>query len=121
MLRFGRVLILGLLVACGSDSVTAPATIVGTWHMATVNAKPLPFVFFEDGTDKIEIMSGELIFRDGGAFTENLAFRFTEAGRVTSESAAGSGTYTVSGSAVTLTLTMDGETQTAMATWSGNT
>lgn len=121
MLRFARLLILGLLVACGGDGVTAPNTIVGTWHLATINSKALPFVFFEVGADKVEVTSGDLTFRDGGTVTETLALRITESGKVTTESASVSGTYTVNGTAVVLVVTQDGETETSTATWSGNT
>ena len=120
-MRFARLWILGLLIACGGSGVTAPSSIVGTWHMVTVNGKPMPFAALESDSSKIEITSGELILREGGGFTETLALRFTARGKVTSDDASGSGTYTVNGSAVTLVFTVDGETETTAGTWSGNT
>jgi hypothetical protein len=109
-------------IACSGDSATGPsATVSGTYSLSTVNGKALPFVV----TDTV----------DGQVFTSTVlapftlalnsdksmrmigTFRVVIAGQTQTFTDTATGTYTVSGNAVTLNSS---EGDVLSGTWNGS-
>jgi hypothetical protein len=107
-------------VACGgSDSTSPTADLTGTWNLSTINGSALPFAV-QASDPKIEVLNDQIIASSTGTFTETGNARFTSTtGVVTNQAFADSGTWTVSGTAVSFNFNSDGSTGTA--TLSGNT
>lgn len=118
--RFVPVVFAIALTACGSDSTTGPtASIVGTWHLQSINGTPLPYVIAQTGTNKTELTADVFTVSVGGSFTETTTLRLTVNGQVTTQSGADAGNYTLNGTAVSFRFNSDGSTGTGA--WSGNT
>lgn len=106
------------LVACGGDSTGPVTAIDGTYDLKTVNGAILPFTFFEDATEKDEILS-DVISASNGAFTQLTTLRFTFDGQIgPPETFSDAGTYVISGTAVSFTFNSG---STGTGTISGNT
>ena len=114
-------LALVVLVACGDDSTTAPTTdsVAGTWSLQSINGTALPYVVFQIGADKVELVSDVVVAVASGAFTQTTVVRTTSSGQVTTESQADAGTWSLNGTAVTFQFNGDGTTGTGSI--SGNT
>jgi hypothetical protein len=108
---------LAALVACGGDS-TSPTSIAGTYNLTSVDGSGLPFIAQASGP-MIEVLSDQIIASAGGTFSESGINRFTSGTAVTTDTITDTGTYTVSGTAITFHFNSDGFTSTG--TLSGNT
>lgn len=109
------------LIACGDDdSTSAPtsASVAGTWNLQTVNGSALPFTL-SAASPKIELLSSSVNVTANGTWTSTTQTRTTIGTQATTASSTQSGTYTLSGSAVSIRST-DGTTVQA-GTVSGNT
>ncbi len=110
------------LAACGGggDSPTGPTTasVVGTWNLQSINGQALPYVLQQTGADKLEVTRETFTF-SSTTFTQTTDYRLTQSGRVTTDSEADAGRYTINGNAVTVTFNSDGSSVTG--TVSGNT
>lgn len=108
------------LTACGSDSATGPASVVGSFSLQTVNGKALPYVF-TDSTEgfpiTVEIMSPSAItINADGSFRFSLTFKVSAVGASTTTATdVATGTYTRAGN--TLSMTANGST--LRADWDG--
>jgi hypothetical protein len=123
-----RLLALALLIAtasCSSDSSTNPTpdSLAGTWNLSTVNGLALPFLLLpgdpQASIPKVELLNDQIIASSAGTFTETGNARFTDASGVQDVPFTDSGTWTISGTAVTFRFTSDGSSGTG--TLSGNT
>lgn len=102
--------------ACGSDSPTQPPdSVVGTYHLYTVNGTTLPVTVFQTTGYRLEVLAGTLVLASNGAYLLTTVFLETENGQVNQDEESETGNYTVSGSTVTLTDS-DGFTSTGTAT-----
>ena len=101
MRKLVAALFLATFVACGGDSVTdVNASIAGTYTLRTVNGSPLPYVFPNTGTDKVEIIDDAVTVTDAGTYTEVGHARLTSGTSVTTQVVTDNGTYTRTGTAV---------------------
>jgi hypothetical protein len=98
---------LAVTTACGGDSSTGPSSVAGTYSLTTVNSAPLPYVFLNDASGKIEITSDVYVISDNGTYTNPTIIRSTISGEVTTDTLTSNGTYTVSGNSITLTDASD--------------
>ena len=116
MRRLVVLLTFAAAVACGGDSSTSPsATVPGTYTLQSINGAPLPFIYFQSGADKGEIVADTLILNDGGTWSESGTDRQTQSGQVTTQTITDGGTYTLSGNALTLVSAQFGPTNAAVA------
>ena len=109
------------IVGCGSDSSSEPTTasVAGTWSLQSVNGGALPFIL-SASNPKIELLSNVVNVSANGTWTSTTQTRTTIGTQApTTASSTQSGTYTLSGSAVSIRST-DGSTVQA-GTVSGNT
>jgi hypothetical protein len=107
--------------ACGGDSSTGPgATVAGTYTLQTVNSKTLPFVLYDDGTQKIEVISDVYNISAGGTYTNQTVVRTTAGGTASTDTLSSNGTYKQSGNSLTLTDAAD-STDQVTGTLSGST
>lgn len=108
------VLLAVVLSACGGNDSTGPGSvsIAGTYTLRTINGGNLPFTVFQSGTDKVEVISGDVVLTDGGTYTTQTTVRTTMDGTVTTDSETDAGTYTRSGTVLTLRSGADGTTVT---------
>jgi hypothetical protein len=109
------------LIACGDDdstSVPTNASVAGTWNLQTVNGSALPFTL-SASSPKIELLSSSVNVTANGTWTSTTQTRTTIGTQATTASSTQSGTYTLSGSAVSIRST-DGTTVQAGSV-SGNT
>ena len=94
--------------ACGGDSSTGPeAGVAGKYSLQTINSQPLPYLFFDDGTQKVEVLSDVYIVASNGTYTNPTIVRNTVSGTVQTDTLTSNGTYTSSGSSITLTDSSD--------------
>ncbi len=105
--RSVAVLGVALAAACGGDDSPAgpgdPGNqVAGTYTLRTVAGRTLPAVLFEEGSDKLEVVSGALTLNPNGRYTGTMTLRVTEGGSVTTETDSGTGTYTTTGGALVL-------------------
>ena len=107
--------------ACGGDSPSSPggppgqSSPVGSYAIASVNAKPLPFAMFSDTNYLYEVTSGSISLTADGKYASVMSFRQTIPGNVSVFVDTASGTWVLSGSAVTFTDAAD--TSVDHATW----
>lgn len=107
--------------ACGGDSSTGPgAGVAGTYSLQSVNSKALPFTFYEDGTQKIDVLSDSYTLSAAGTYTNQTVVRTAVGGTASNETIPSNGTYTQSGNSVTLTDSAD-PTDKVTGTVSGST
>ena len=89
------------VVAC--DSGTGPddePAITGTYDLQTVNGV-LPYILFEEGAERLEILQGRVTLRADSSFTDIVDFRFTEEGQVAVVADTIEGRWSRTGMAVT--------------------
>lgn len=92
------------LTACGDRDPTEPAAAVsGRYPLRTINGQNLPFTVQRVGNDSAEVIHGSITFRADSTFSDSVTFRFTIDDEVTIDEDAITGTYRLSGTAVTLT------------------
>ena len=93
------------LAACGGDASTntGPASVAGTYTLRTVNGAPLPFTLAQLGDDKYEVTADAITLKDGGIWTGAGTTRATESGRVSTTTVTSTGTYSLTGTAITIT------------------
>jgi hypothetical protein len=100
-----------LIAACGGDSPSGPGSNdtspVGSFAIATVNGKPLPFTMFTDTNYLYEVTSGSLALTNDGKYQNVMHFRQTIPGNVSLFVDSTTGTWVLNGSTVTLTDAAD--------------
>ena|SRR5438045_2270167 len=103
-------LVYSLLLACSdSKAPTAPDIgVTGTWHLQTVDGQALPFTLPEDDGLKADLTAEVITLTAPNTVTLMTTFLFNDHGRIFTESAPDSGTYTVDGSTVTVVWKSDG-------------
>ncbi len=107
--------------ACGGDS-TSPSSIAGTYNLQTIDGQSLPVVIFEVGTDKVEVTAGFMLLNSDQTYSESVSFRITDGAIVTTDVEATTGSWTLSGSAITFTaLAGNNAGDTFLGSISGNT
>jgi hypothetical protein len=67
-----------LLVACGGDSATGPASVTGSYSLRTVNGANVPAVVYQDATEKDEIVSSTISLAGDNSWSGNLTIRGTD-------------------------------------------
>ena len=99
-----------LLVACGGDGPTSPSNNpVGSYSLSQVNGAALPQTYFQNSVGYVEVVSGTLVLRQDGSYTEtrnNRAVYIT--GGTQSSSVVENGTYSITGTQVTFTIPASG-------------
>ena len=103
--------------ACGDSPTEASGSVVGTWHLQTVDGSPPPFTLLELTGYRLEVMGGVLIMNSNDTYANTYTYRETENGTVTTVQETDIGTYIQSGSTIFLE---DDEGFQAQATFSGN-
>jgi hypothetical protein len=111
--------VLPAIVACGGDSGTGPSSVAGQYSLQTINGAALPFLEFQQGTIKIELLSDVLTVTGTGTWSDLQTERTTIDTQVSTDTTTDSGTYTLSES--TVTFTANGETATQTGTLSNGT
>jgi Lipocalin-like domain len=107
------------VAGCGGDSTApTPASLAGTWNLSTINGSALPFTL-QAANPKIEYLNEQIIASANGTFTQTANARFTNAGVVSTQPITDSGTWVLSGTAISFQFASDGSTGTG--TLSGNT
>lgn len=101
------------LAACGADTSTGPtpATFAGTWFITSVSGDGLPYVL-QAANPKLEILNDALAVNASGTFVRNHLYRTTQGTTVTIQSVADTGTFVITGAAVTFRQNTDGSTLT---------
>ena len=109
------------LIACGDDDPSGPsaATVAGAYTLRTVNGQALPFVFINQPTLRVEVISDEYLLNENGTFTTTITLRETEDTVVTMTSDSYSGQWLVSGNNVNLNSVEVGREQASFS--NGNT
>jgi hypothetical protein len=105
-----------------SNPVEALPDVTGTYTLVDIGGEAPPVTLLEDDFFRIDLISGTLILRANGTYSEPLLFEFTDKTDDTSERETGTdtGTYTVL-SATALTFTSDDpDIGSYSATISGN-
>lgn len=69
-----------LLAGCGADDPTGLAAPAGSYQLVTVNGGPAPGVAYHDFGYTLEVLSGLILLRPDGTFTEVYQFRETKSG-----------------------------------------
>jgi len=120
MRRFLTLTLALAIVACGSDSSSAPsnASVAGTWTLQTVNGSPLPFTLASSPA-KLELLSYVVTVTSNGTWTSAQSIRTTFNGQATTATTTDAGTYTLSGNAVA--IQSSSSTTVLAGTVSGNT
>lgn len=95
-------LALALLVACGGDDSTGPRTIAGTYLLHSIQGDEVPILAYEEPGYTVEILSGNVVLKTDGSFTDTHTVRETEGSTVTDVTFLCTGTWTQSGSSLTL-------------------
>lgn len=100
-------LALSAVVAACSDS-SGPDSVAGTYTLRSVNQMPLPYLIANETsggfTFKVEVISGNIALKADNTFTTVGTVRQTLGSTVSTDVTNETGTYTISGSALTLTL-----------------
>lgn len=103
----GSAVALVAAAACGGDSPSGPGSgdqsPVGSYTIATVNAKPLPFAMFSDTNYLYEVTSGSLALTADGKYQSVMHFRQTIPGDVSLFVDSTAGSWVASGATITLT------------------
>jgi hypothetical protein len=97
------------LVACGSDASTGVrASVTGTYQLATVNGKPLPFTEQTSGA-VVKVTDGQLVARSDGTFSETLGRSTTSGTGTLLSTTTANGTYQVGNQVLVFTYSGTGE------------
>lgn len=116
MRRILAAVLVMLVAACRGDGPTAPANQpTGTYALVQVNGTSLPTTFFQNSAGRAEFVSGTLVLRTDGSYTEtrNTRLVFTLGGTENS-TLVENGTYSITGSQVTFTIPAS-ESQSAVS------
>lgn len=105
------------VAACGDSPTEASTSVVGTWHLQTVNGTPPPVTLFDFPGYRLEVMGAVLVMNSNGTYANTYTYRETEDGTATTVQETELGTWTQSGSTV---LLEDDEGFQAQATLAGN-
>ena len=100
-------LAVSLLTGCGD--ATGPEGIAGNYTLRTVNGQELPVIIIQVLDEKIEVTAGSWRINSDETFSTSLTLATTTGGTTTSETGTNTGTYILSGSAITFTF-QDGST-----------
>jgi hypothetical protein len=103
MRKFLAICAILLAIGCG-DSTSPAGSVAGTWTLQSVNGYPVPFVAPQGPGSAIELTSDVITADAAGAFTQMTVIKTTTNGQETTESIPDSGTYSISGNAVTFTF-----------------
>ncbi|HUF65340.1 MAG TPA: lipocalin family protein [Gemmatimonadaceae bacterium] len=103
--------------ACGDGPTEASGSVVGTWHLQTVNGSPPPFTLLEFDGYRLEVLGGVLVMNSNSTYANSYTYRETENGTVTTTQETDIGTWIQSGSTI---LLEDEEGFQAQATFSGS-
>lgn len=87
---------------------TTSFDITGTYKLATINARPLPFVMQADEGDSVIMLQGTAVFTPSG-YVMSATHRTVVSGTADTSTVADSGTYTLSGAHLTLTPNDDSD------------
>ena len=98
-LRFASVG-LALLAACGSEWVTEPSRIAGTYTLRTVNGQAPPRLLTAGANSRLEITAGRMSLSPDGMAHQETDVRTTTAAQVTAGSLHSFGTYVLRGNRV---------------------
>ena len=97
---------LTLLLGCGSDgAVVPPAALDAEYELESVNGISLPYLKAETPSERIEVVSGSLTLRPDRTYSGEIMERSTIGGAAQFHSEPSTGTYRMSGSALTFTVT----------------
>ena len=102
----GAILLAGLvLVACGGDKGTNPATLEGTYQLQTVNGAGLPGVLVNDPANSYtaSLTTGSLTINGGSTYSNALTLREVDHGTVTTTDILCTGTFTRTGNSLSFT------------------
>jgi hypothetical protein len=90
---------------CSSDElVTQPLSeIAGSYSLASVNGKALPFTYAVSGADKAEVLDDVITLHEDGKWSEVWHDRYTMNGVVTTEEMTDEGAFSRAGNRITLT------------------
>lgn len=108
-----RILVLATafaIVACGGDGPTSPSNQpAGSYSLIQVNGASLPATFFQNSAGHVEVVSGTLVLRPDGSYTETRNNRLVYvSGATESTSLVENGTYAITGTQVTFTIPASG-------------
>lgn len=104
----------GLVTGCVHHSSACPQeTPVGAWRLRTINGAPMPFTLSQSGVYKAEMVAVTLDVGADGRFTILSHQRESMSGKVNDETSPDSGSYTLTGPALTLRFQSDGKTTIA--------
>src|SRR5689334_14633773 len=78
--RLTALALAALLAGCGGDSPTALAAPSGNYQLVSVNGAPSPGIAYHDFGYTLEVLSGLIMLRADGTFTEVYEFRETISG-----------------------------------------
>lgn len=99
-----------LSIACSTYDLDSPTqdSLAGRWNLTRVNDSPLPFVFAQTNSSKVEILEDVLTLTAPNTFSEVTTVRHTQSGGVTTETVADSGTYEFNSYVVNFRFQSDG-------------
>lgn len=106
-----------LALGCG-DPISPESDFVGTYHLASINGQPLPYVVAQSGPNTVAVTSDILVVADGGSWSEVASYRLVENGVTRNETTGDGGTWVRTGS--TLSLYSGSSTTTTYAGVVGN-
>ena len=73
MLMLGSVTALTLLIAaCGGDSGTGPASVIGSYQLTTVQGKALPYRLFSETNYSLDVADGSIALNGDGNFVATM-------------------------------------------------
>ncbi|HWL40425.1 MAG TPA: hypothetical protein VNO75_09320 [Gemmatimonadaceae bacterium] len=100
---FRSAAVLTVLVAAACSDSIGPGDVAGTYTLREVNNDETPpFVVFDDGDERTEIVSGDFVIRADGTFTSTLVLRETFQGETFPDNPLeSSGTYDLDGRDIT--------------------
>lgn len=67
-----------VLIGCGDDDPTTPASALGTYTLRTIDGEAPPVVLFEDDLSKDEVLAGSVLLATGNSCTVRITFRETD-------------------------------------------
>jgi hypothetical protein len=105
------------VAACGDSPTETSGSVVGTWHLQTINGTAPPFTLINTTDYRFEVLAGVLDIDSDGTYANTYTYRETENGIATTYSETDIGTWAQSGSTIILE---DEEGFQAEANFSGN-
>ena len=103
MRKFLFVAVAGLALACGDDGPTGPA-VTARYDLVRLNGFPLPYIRLQTSTQKEEVLSGQILLKEDGSYSDKTTFRSTQ-GNVSSKfDTVLQGPFVWQGSTITFTV-----------------